>query len=327
MKLTPDVLELDTKKAADAIAERLRDIVVGTLKRRGVVVGLSGGIDSSVTAGLAVRALGKQHVLGLLMPETDSADETLGLSRSVAAALGIDTVHEDITAILAAARCYERRDDAIRKVVPGYGEGWKSKIVLSSVLDSDAIHFYSVVVQAPDGSSQKIRMTPEAYLGVVAATNFKQRTRKMLEYYHADRLNYCVAATPNRLEYDQGFFVKGGDGLGDLKPIAHLYKTQVYALAKEVGIPAEVRSRRPTTDTYSLPQSQDEFYFSLPYEQMDLCLWAKNHDVSAADAAAAMHLGVDQVERVYKDIEQKRRTTHYLHLRPQLMEPVPEVSG
>jgi len=327
VKLTPDALKLDTKRTADAIAETLRETVVGTLKRRGVVVGLSGGIDSSVTAGLAVRALGKQHVLGLLMPETDSASETLGLSRSVAAALGIDTVHEDITPILSAARCYERRDDAIRKVIPEYGPAWKSKIVLPNVLESDAIRFYSVVVQGPDGRSQKIRMTPEAYLGVVAATNFKQRTRKMLEYYHADRLNYCVAATPNRLEYDQGFFVKGGDGLGDVKPIAHLYKTQVYAIAEEVGIPAGVRSRRPTTDTYSLPQSQDEFYFSLPYEQMDLCLWAKNRGVGADEAAAALHLTVDQVERVYKDIEQKRRTTRYLHLRPQLIEPVPEVSG
>jgi NAD+ synthase len=327
VKFTPDVLRLDTKKTADAIAEKLRDLVSGTLKRRGVVVGLSGGIDSSVTAGLAVRALGKPHVLGLLMPETDSAKETLGLSRGVAAARGVDTVHEDITPILTAARCYERRDAAIRKVVPGYGPGWKSKIVLPNVLDSGAIHFYSVVVQDPAGRSQKIRLGIEAYLGVVAATNFKQRTRKMLEYYHADRLNYCVAATPNRLEYDQGFFVKGGDGLGDVKPIAHLYKTQVYALAEEVGVPADVRGRRPTTDTYSLPQSQDEFYFSLPYEQMDLCLWARNHDVPAAEAASVLRLEAGQVERVYKDIEQKRRSTRYLHLKAQLIEAVPEVSG
>ena len=325
MKLTPDVLKLDTKQAADSIAARLREIVVGTCKRRGVVVGLSGGIDSSVTAGLAVRALGKQHVLGLLMPETDSAGETLGLSQGVAKALGIETVHEDITPILKAARCYERRDEAIRKVCPGFGPGWKSKIVLPGVLDSDAIRFYSVVVQDPQGAVQKLRLPLDAYLGVVAATNFKQRTRKMLEYYHADRLNYCVSATPNRLEYDQGFFVKGGDGLGDVKPIAHLYKQQVYALAAEVGVPEEVRKRRPTTDTYSLPQSQDEFYFSLPYEQMDLCLWGKNQGLSAAEVAAGLGLKPEQIERVFKDIDQKRRTTRYLHLKAQLIEPVSEV--
>ncbi|MBI1947119.1 MAG: NAD(+) synthase [Deltaproteobacteria bacterium] len=325
MRLTPDVLKLDLEKTADALAATLRDVVVDTLKRRGMVVGLSGGIDSSVTAGLAVRAFGKERVVGLLMPETDSADETLGLSQSVADALGIETVHEDITPILKAARCYERRDEAIRKVVPGFGPGWKSKIVLPDVLQSSALRFYSVVVQDPSGKTEKVRMTTEAYLGVVAATNFKQRTRTMLEYYHADRLNYAVGGTPNRLEYDQGFFVKGGDGLADVKPIAHLYKTQVYALAEVVGIPASVRARRPTTDTYSLPQSQDEFYFSLPYERMDLALWAKNNGVSPADAAAGLELTTAQVERVYADIEQKRRTTRPLHLHALLLAPVPEV--
>ena len=327
MKLGPSVLDLDPRKTAEAIAARLRETVLETLNRRGVVVGLSGGIDSSVTAGLAVRAFGRDRVLGLLMPERDSAEETLGLSRSVAEALGIETVHEDITPILAASRCYERRDEAIRSVVPEYGKGWKSKIVLPSVLKTEAVHFYSIVVQDPQGTSRKVRLNLEGFLGVVAATNFKQRTRKMLEYYHADRLNYCVAATPNRLEYDQGFFVKGGDGLGDVKPIAHLYKRQVYALAAELGIPADVRNRRPTTDTYSLPQSQDEFYFSLPYEQMDLCLWAKNHGVPAAEAATSLGLAPEQVERVYKDIDQKRRTTRYLHLRAQLLEQVPEIEA
>jgi NAD+ synthase len=325
MPITRDVLHIDTKKAANDIAGHLREMVAGTFKRRGLVVGLSGGIDSSATAGLAVRALGKDRVLGLLMPEADSADETLGLSQRVADALGIQTVHEDITPILKAARCYERRDEAIATLLPGFGPDWKSKIVLPNILDSETVRFYSIVAQSPDGEVHKARMSTEAFLTVVAATNFKQRTRAMLQYFHADRLNYAVAGTPNRLEYDQGFFVKGGDGLADVKPIAHLYKTQVYAIAKEVGIPDDVLHRQPTTDTYSMPQSQDEFYFSLPYEKMDLCLWAKNNDVPAADIAGALELSPAQVERVYKDIDQKRRTTRYLHLPAQLLHPVPEI--
>jgi len=325
MPITRDVLNIDTKQTADDIAAKLKDTVAGSLKRRGLVVGLSGGIDSSATAGLAVRAFGKDRVIGLLMPETDSADETLGLSQRVADALGIQTVHEDITPILKAARCYERRDEAIAAILPGFGPTWKSKIVLPNILDSETVRFYSVVAQSPDGEIHKVRMTTEAFLTVVAATNFKQRTRAMLQYFHADRLNYAVAGTPNRLEYDQGFFVKGGDGLADVKPIAHLYKTQVYAIAKEVGVPPDVLNRRPTTDTYSMPQSQDEFYFSLPYEKMDLCLWAKNNNVAAADVAGALELTAAQVERVYKDIDQKRRTTRYLHLPAQLLLPVPEI--
>ncbi len=88
-----------------------------------------------------------------------------------------------------------------------------------------------------------------------------------------------------------------------------------------------MRQRRPTTDTYSLPQSQEEFYFSLPYEQMDLVLWGKNQGLPASEVAAGLGLKTEQIERVFKDIDQKRRTTRYLHMRPQLIEPVSEISS
>jgi NAD+ synthase len=197
--------------------------------------------------------------------------------------------------------------------------------VLPSVVDSDTFRLYSVVVVDPDGEQTKYRLTPEAYLGIVAATNFKQRVRKMLEYYHADRLNYVVSGTPNRLEYDQGFFVKLGDGSADVKPIAHLYKSQVYALAEYLGVPEEIRSRPSTTDTYSMPQSQEEFYFSLPHQRMDLCLFGRNNGVPVEEIAKAADLTPEQVHRVFRDIDQKRRTTRYLHLAPELAEDVPEI--
>jgi NAD+ synthase len=261
-------------------------------------------------------------VLGLLMPERDSADETLGLSGRLAAHLGIEAIHEDITPLLDAAGCYRRRDQALREVVPEYGPGWKFKIVLPQASDDARYNFFSAVVQAPAGETQKVRLPPSAYLGIVAATNFKQRVRTMLAYYHADRLQYAVAGTPNRLEYDQGFFVKLGDGAADVKPIAHLYKTQVYALARSLGLPDEICARQPTTDTYSLSQGQDEFYFSLPYAPMDLCLWAHNHGVAAAEVAPHVGLRPDQVEWVFRDIERKRQTTRYLHSPPLLVDEV-----
>ncbi len=317
-------LDLDLAAEVDRISKRLR-AAARESRRRGAVIGLSGGIDSSVTAGLCVAAFGKDNVFGLHMPELESSDETLGLSTAVSDALGIDSVLEEITPLLKATCAYERRDDAIRLVCPEYGPGYKSKIVLPDVTNSDAYMLYSVVVQDPEGTITEYRLTQKAYLGIVAATNFKQRSRKMMEYYHADRLNYLVAGTPNRLEYDQGFFVKLGDGSADVKPIAHLYKTQVYALAEYLGIPDDIRSRPPTTDTYSMPQSQDEFYFSLPHHLMDLCLYGKNHDVPIEQVADAADLTVEQVQRVYADIEQKRRTTKYLHLSPVLMDEVAEI--
>lgn len=321
----PDSLQIDGLAETQRISEAILAFVSRT-RRKGAVVALSGGIDSSVVAALCVRALGKDRVFGLHMPEQESSDETLRLSRSVADAFGMDSEHEDLTQILDAFGCYRRRDDAIRMVCPEYGPGYKSKIELPSVIDSDGYRLYSVVVLAPDGTQTKYRLTPESYLGIVAATNFKQRARKTLEYYHADRLNYVATGTPNRLEYDQGFFVKLGDGSADIKPIAHLYKSQVYELAEYLGVPEEILSRPSTTDTYSLPQSQEDFYFSLPYGRMDLCLFGHNNGIPVAEIAAAAELTVEQVQRVFRDIEQKRRSTEYLHLPPQLVENVPEIT-
>jgi len=321
----PASLQIDARLEIAKVTASLSAYLARS-KRRGVVVALSGGIDSSTVAALCVAALGKNRVFGLHMPERESSPETIMLSRLLAESLGIDSTLEDISPILEGAGCYRRRDDAIRKVCPNYGPGYKSKIVLPSVIDSDSFRLFSVVVMAPDGTQTKHRLTTESYLGIVAATNFKQRVRKMLEYYHADRLNYVVSGTPNRLEYDQGFFVKLGDGSADVKPIAHLYKSQVYALAEYLGIPEEIRSRPPTTDTYSMPQSQEEFYFSLPYPVMDLCLFGKNNGVPVEDVAVATGLTIEQVNRIFRDIDQKRKTTGYLHLGPELADDIPEIS-
>ena len=323
--LSPAVLALDPAAETARIVEAVRTQISATLRKRGAVVGLSGGVDSSVVAALCARALGPGKVLGLFMPERDSADETLVLGRIAAQAAGIEALTENIAPALEAAGCYRRQDEAIREVVPEYGAGWKCKLTLPSILEGDRLNVMRLTVQSPSGELKSERLTARAYLHLVAATNFKQRIRKMTEYYHADRLNYAVAGTPNRLEYDQGFFVKQGDGAADFKPIAHLYKTQVYALAAYLGIPEEIRSRPPTTDTYSMPQTQEEFYFALPYDRMDLCLYGHNHAVPAAELAPAVGLTAAQVERVYKDIEAKRRATRYLHASPLLVEPVEEV--
>jgi NAD+ synthase len=314
-------LQLGSRAAGEIerICMWLKDTALGQLKRRGAVLGLSGGIDSSVCAALCVRAFGADRVLGLFMNERDSADDTARLSKLLADHLGVATADEDISPMLDAAGCYARRDEAIRSVIPRYAPGWKCKIVLPSVLESDRYRIFSVVVRSPDGEELSARMPPAAYLTVVAATSFKQRTRKMLEYFHADRLVYAVCGTPNRLEYDQGFFVKNGDGSADVKPIAHLYKTQVYELAAALGIPDEIRARPPTTDTYSLPQSQEEFYFSLPYAGMDACLYARDHGVPADEVAAALGLTASQVERVWRDIDGKRAVARYLHSPPLTM--------
>lgn len=319
IRFSAAALDFDPAAETDRIAGMIRESLRKDLRRRGLVLGLSGGIDSSVCAGLAVRALGLGHVFALLMPEADSDPESRRLGTSVADTFGIEHTVEDMAPMLAAMGCYERRDAFIRQVEPDYGAGWASKIVFDNGLTTGGYNLSSLVVRSPDGEEKKLRLPVETYLGIVAATNMKQRTRKQLEYYHADRLNYAVLGTPNRLEYDQGFFVKNGDGAADIKPIAHLYKTQVYKLAEYLGVPAEIRARPPTTDTYSLPQTQEEFYFVLPYDKMDLCLYALDHAVPASETAQAVGLTIDQVEFVWKDIAAKRKAARYLHMTPQLI--------
>jgi NAD+ synthase len=325
-RLDRSVLELDVDAEIERIAHAMREMLTRRLRRRGLVVGISGGIDSAVCAALSVRAVGTEKVLGLLMPETDSSSSTTPRGRMVAESLGIGFLTEDIAPTLRAIGCYSRRDDAIREVFPDYDGTWPHKLVIRGGAEGRVNHF-GLVVQRPDGRQEEARLPLHAYLQIVAATNFKQRIRKTLEYYHADRLNYAVVGTPNRLEYDQGFFVKNGDGSADLKPIAHLYKTQVYALAARLGIPEEVQKAAPTTDTYSLDQGQDEFYFALPYQQMDLALWALNHGVPSAELASALGLTPEQADFVYRDIAAKRRTTAYQHLKSLLVEPVPELGA
>lgn len=306
------LLRLDEAAEVARICARLRELLSRHLHRRGLVVAISGGIDSAVCAALAVRAVGPARVFGLLMPERDSAASSTVRGRMVAEQLGIDFEEFDIAPVLAALGCYRWRDEAICDVFPEYGPGWKNKIVISGG-QAGGVNFFKLVVESPDGVVAEARLDPRNYLQIVAATNFKQRVRKTREYFHADRLNYAVVGTPNRLEYDQGFFVKNGDGAADVKPIAHLYKTQVYALAAYLGLPHEVCSALPTTDTYTMAQGQDEFYFALPYQKMDVALLAHNAGLPPSELAAELGIDTSQAELIYRDIEAKRRATAPLH--------------
>ena len=323
LRFDPGALAVDAGAETERICAALRSQVLRHLRRRGVVLGLSGGVDSSVVAALCVRAFGAASVFGVLMPEQDSDPDSLRLGRMVASWLGIDIALEDITPLLVSAGCYRRRDEFIRRVFPEYGPGWRSKIVLRKANGTAGYNVFHLVVRGPHGEQKEARMPLDVYLGVVATTNMKQRTRKQLEYYHADRLHYAVAGTPNRLEYDQGFFVKNGDGAADVKPIAHLYKSQVYQLAAYLGVPEEIRVRPPTTDTYSLSQTQEEFFFGIPLGILDACMYALDHQIAAETVALSVGLTPEQVSEVYRDIAGRRRTTRYQHEAPLLVAPLP----
>ncbi len=325
-----DVLRIDAAAETDRIVKWLRE-TMRRFHRLGAVVGISGGIDSSVCLALSVKAFGPERVVAVLLPDKDSDMASEDLGRELAAHYGVTPILEPITPALDGFDCYARRDEAVARVFPEYDAavGYKAKIGLpSTLLDRGTLNVFSLTIVTPDGEEKTARISMPDLAQIVAASNFKQRSRMTALYYHAEVRNYAVIGTPNKNERDQGFFVKYGDGGYDLCPIAHLYKTQVYELAAHLDVPKDIQQRTPTTDTYSAPSTQEEFFFRLPYHVMDLLWYAQEHDVSEAEAAQALDLSPDQVRNAYADFTRKARNAEYLlappHDMAELGEPVPE---
>jgi NAD+ synthase len=317
MAFRKDVLKVDPAAVTDELVSNLRRDVRQTLHRSGAVVGISGGVDSSLVLVLCIRAFGPRRVVGVMMPETDSSRDSIVLARKVADQFGVETVVEDMTGALVGFGCYARRNEAIRRVFPEYDPSYKAKIALpSNVLDSDALNVFYLTIITPEGEEKSKRLNLRDYLQIVAASNFKQRSRMAMLYYHAELRNYAVVGTPNKNEHDQGFFVKWGDGGYDVAPIRHMFKTQVYQLAEYLDVPLEIRQATPTTDTYSAHSSQEEFFFRLPFEVMDLLWYAQEHDVPVPEVAQVMGLTEEQVQRAFADLTRKQRTTQYLRTLP-----------
>ena len=325
-----DVLRIDAAAETDRIVQWLRENMRG-LRRGGAVVGISGGIDSSVCLALSVKAFGPERVVPILLPDKDSDPASEDLARTLAAHYGVTPILEAITPALDGFGCYARRDEAIARVFPEYdpAAGYKAKIVLpAGLLEEGTLNVFSLTIVTPDGQEKSARLELKDLAQIVAASNFKQRSRMTTLYYHAELRNYAVVGTPNKNERAQGFFVKYGDGGYDLCPIAHLYKTQVYELARHLDVPEAIQKRTPTTDTYSAPATQEEFFFRLPYEIMDLLWYAQEHGVSEEEAALALDLSPDQVRNAFADFTRKSRSAQYLLAAPldmvPLGDPVPE---
>lgn len=317
MRFHQDILKIDPTAVSQELMSSLRQDVRQRLRRSGAVVGISGGIDSSVVLALCVGAFGPKHVVGVMMPEADSSRDSIVLSRLLADQYGVQTVVEDMTGALVGFGCYSRRNEAIKRVFPEFDPSYKAKITLpGDVLNSDALNVFSLTIISPEGEEKSKRLNLRDYLQIVAASNFKQRSRMSMLYYHAELRNYAVVGTPNRNEHDQGFFVKWGDGGYDVAPIQHLFKTQVFQLAEHLDVPSEICQATPSTDTYSAHSSQEEFFFRLPFELMDLLWYARENNVPVSDVAETMDLTEEQVERAWADQLRKERATQYLRTLP-----------
>ena len=317
MNFTKDSINIDPAKEVEKITSKLKEDVAKKLKKRGAIVGISGGIDSSVVLALCAKTFGLDRVLGVMMPENDSNPDSLELAKKLSAKFNTKYVVENMTEALAGFGCYRRRDEAIKNVFPEFNNNYKAKITLpTNLLEKESLNVFQLTIISPDGKVKSERLPLKEYLQIVAASNFKQRSRMSMLYYHAEAKNYAVIGTGNKNEHEQGFFVKYGDGGADIKPIAHLFKTQVFQLADYLEVPEEIRKRTPTTDTYSAEQTQEEFFFRVPFGILDRVWFGWEQGVSSKKIAEALKLTEENVESIIHDTQRKIRTTEYLRMEP-----------
>lgn len=319
IRLNNDILTLkNVGQEVDKITFKLREDIHGILKRNGAVVGISGGIDSSVSLALAVKALGADKVLGVMLPEKDSSSESKEFALKLAEKFNVQTIEENITKSLEGFGCYQRRDEAVASIFAEYSPTeYKMKIgVNKSGINQNLPPVFSLTIIDKGRNEQSKLLPAKEYLQIVAASNFKQRSRMSMLYYHAERMHYAVIGTPNKHEVEQGFFVKHGDGGADIMPIAHLYKSQVYQLAEYLGVPHEIIKRTPTTDTYTAEQTQEEFFFQMPYKEMDLLWYAFENEMDPEEAKIVTGKTTEEINLIFKNFKRKQKTTEYLRMSP-----------
>jgi NAD+ synthase len=321
MKFTKDLINIDPVVETEKIIKSLKEEVILRFRKKGAVVGVSGGIDSSVVLSLCVKAFGPERVFVLMLPEKDSSPDSLTLAKALAEKYDVQYAVEEISSALEGFKCYERRDEAVRKIFPEYESSYKMKISIPKDNDQRGmLNFFNLSIISPGGEEKKQRMPLKEYLQIVASSNFKQRCRMCMLYYYAELKNYCVVGTGNKNEHEQGFFVKHGDGAADIKPIAHLFKTQVYQLARYLEIPDEIQKRTPTTDTYSAEQTQEEFFFKTPFEILDRVWFGWEKGYSVKEIAGVLAISQDHVNLIINDIQRKKQTTEYLRQNPVYIE-------
>lgn len=318
-RFSKDILFINNiESRVTKITQKLKEDILMVLKRKGAVVGISGGIDSSVTLALTAKALGSDRVVGIMLPERDSSGGSKELALKLAKQLGVQTIEENITQTLEGFGCYRRRDEAVAAVFPEYNPiDYTMKIGINPKgISHNLPPVFSLTIIDKNGLAKSKLLPMREYLQIVAASNFKQRCRMSMLYYHAERMYYAVIGTPNKHEVEQGFFVKYGDGGADIMPIGNLYKTQVYQLAEYLGIPREIIERTPTSDTYSAEQTQQEFFFQLPFNEMDMIWYGYENGYEPAEVGKTLGKTEEEVKSICSNFIRKQKTTEYLRMAP-----------
>ena len=306
MNFDRNVLEIENiERVIQSLQIFIHEQVNSNFRKRGVVIGISGGIDSAVAVKLCCGAVGKENVLGIILPEKESNPQSQEFAKKYCEKLGIKYEIEDITSILDSSEIYQIREKIVKKYFPDYNQSCKYRIVFSENFDSDGLSIPYLEVNDGNNQIHKIKLSLNDYFTITAATNIKHRIRMTRLYFHAEKNNFLVCGTTNKAEFQQGYFVKYGDGGVDIEPLANLYKTQIYQLGTYLDIPNEIIERKASPDTWSFDVSDEEFFYSLPYEIVDLMLFAKEKSVTLSDICSTLDLKEEKVKRILNSIERK----------------------
>mgnify|MGYP003334117581 FL=1 len=323
MQFHKNILDIqNTDSVETELQNFIKDQVFDKFKRKGTVVGISGGIDSALTCTLCTKAIGKDNVLGVLMPEKDSNPKSAIYARNLCEKLGVRFVTIDITNILDSFKVYNTREQIIKKYFPNFTNQDKYRIVVPNrLVNNSSISLPHLEILDEKNQMHKIRLSLHDHLELTAATNIKHRTRMAMLYYYAEKNHFVVAGTTNKSELVQGYYVKYGDGGVDIEPLAEIYKTQVYQISSHLEISDEIINRKPSPDTWNFEVSDEDFFFGLPYRTMDLILYASENNISPEIISVELGVTLEQLERIMDDQKKKWKSSQHMREIPPRIKP------
>ena len=297
------------------IIEFIKNEVFEIYQKKGVVIGLSGGIDSAITAALCTKSIGSEKILGLILPEKESDVNSKNLALQIAEKYNIDTETIDITNILESFGVYENKEKIVKEKFPNYNEKCKYRVVVPSKSENN-IGMPFLEILDDENIVHKLKISSFDFLNLTAATSIKHRVRMTMLYNYAEKNNFTVVGTTNKTEYLQGYFVKYGDGGSDIEPLVHLYKTQIYQIANFLKLPEEIINQDASPDVWSFKTSDEEFFYAVPYNIVDLILYGREKNLSINEIAKFLNLESEKIEKLIQFQNQKQNKSQTMREKP-----------